>query len=349
MEPEKKDTPNEDEKKDEKSEKQSLSESVNEIDSAPADALSMTPDELEEDAKTRGVEKTDDTGEKKISPLRKFFRKVNVYLLLFVLLLIIAGIVAFVTYLNSQNANPDQTAATQTLSEEALKQLANTDASVGNTNQTLTIQGNTIIAGQTLARGNLNVAGNFQVGGNVTIPNLTVSGTANLPATQVNSLQVATNVAIQGATTMRDLTVSGTSSFSGPMTASQITVSRLVISGTGVLEVPNHLSFTGPTPSRSVNSGVLGAGGTLSINGSDTSGSVAINTGNNPTAGCFTTVTFQRAYSGQPRVIISPVGQAAGQTQFYVNRSSTNFSICTANAAPANQSFSFDYFVAGSN
>lgn len=360
MEPDKKDAPKEDEqdiKKDDieevketKEEKpESLEESIEDIGDAPADALSMTPEELEEDAKERGIEIADDTGEKKVGPLRRFFRKVNVYLLLFMLLLVIAGIIAFVTYLNSKNANPDPTVANQTLSEDALRQLANTDASVGNTNQTLTIQGNTIIAGQTLARGNLNVAGNLQVGGNVTIPNVTVSGTANLPATQVNSLQVATSASIQGTTTLRDLTASGTAAFSGPVTASQITVSRLIISGTGVLEIANHLSFTGPSPSRSVNSSVLGSGGTISLNGSDTSGSIAINTGNNPSPGCFTTVTFSRAFGGTPRVIISPIGQAAARTDYYVERSNTTFSLCTVNAAPANQAFSFDYFVAGNN
>src|SRR5690606_21360094 len=125
---------------------------------------------------------------------------------------------------------------------------------------------------------------------------------------------------IQGSTTLRDLNVSGASSFGGAMTASQITVTRLVLSGNAVLQVPNHISFTGPAPSRSLNSGVVGSGGTVSLSGSDTSGTISINTGNNPTAGCFARINFNQTYTAQPRVIVSPVGSGAGQTQYYVDR-----------------------------
>jgi hypothetical protein len=315
---------------------------------APADALSMTPDELEEAEKESGKETAKaeaEEAEKQLPFIKRVFRKVNVYFLGFILIVIIAGAIAAVTYFNSQKPPESPDVAGQTLTSEALKQLANTDASVGNTSQTLTIQGNAIIAGETLTRGNLNVAGNLQTGGDITTPNITVSGNANLGATQINDLQVATNTSIQGSTTLRDLNVSGTSSFGGAMTASQITVTRLILSGNAVLEVPNHISFTGTAPKRSINSSVLGSGGTLSLNGSDTAGTIKINTGNNTSAGCFAQITFQQAYTKEPRVIVSPVGSSAAQTQYYVDRNTTSFSICTLNAAPTNRSFAFDYFV----
>ena len=238
--------------------------------------------------------------------------------------------------------------ASQQLSADALKQLANTDATVGNTSQTLTIQGNAIIAGQTLTRGNLNVAGNIQTGGSIQAPSLTISGSANIGTAQANTLQVASTFAVQGGTTLADLNVAGTSSFNGAMTASQITVTRLVLSGNAMLQVPNHISFTGPSPTRTVNNSVLGNGGTASINGSDTSGNININTGSNTVAGCFARIIFQQAFTSEPRVIVSPVNAAAGQTQYYVERNLTGFNICTANAAPTNQAFGFDYFVTSS-
>lgn len=317
---------------------------------APADALSMTPDELDENKAQQAAANPQaapaDAGEKKISPIKKLFRKINLYLLIFILILVVAGVFTAVNYFNSQKAPVEPNIATQALTQDALKQLANTDATVGGSAQTLTIQGNAIISGQTLMRGNLNVAGNIQAGGAITAPNLTVSGTSNLGTAQINSLQVAQNTAIQGSTTMRDLNVSGTSSFGGAMTASQITVTRLVLSGNAVLQVPNHLSFTGPTPGRSVGN-ALGGGGTVSVSGSDTSGTISINTGNAPAAGCFARVTFAQAFTASPRVIVSPVGAGAGQTQYYVDRNTAGFSICTASPAPANQVFAFDYFVAG--
>jgi len=324
-------------------------EKPTEVPQAPADALSRTPEELEEEAAQAAAENPEtkpDEPVKKDSAVRRLFRRLNIYFLIFLLLLIVAIVVVVVNYLNSQKVTPEPSIATQKLSEDALKQLANTDASVGNTSQTLTIQGNAVIAGQTLMRGNLNIAGNLQTGGSIQGPNLTISGTSNLGTAQINSLQVAQNVAIQGTTTLRDLNVAGPSSFSGTLTASQITVNKLILSGNAELQIPNHLAFTGASPSRTAGN-ALGNGGSVSINGSDTSGTININTGNGPAAGCFTQVTFNQKFTATPRVIVSPIGSAAGQTQYYVTRTATGFSLCTNNAAPANQSFAFDFFVMG--
>jgi len=313
---------------------------------APADALSRTPEELAEDQSVEDLDAAaEKEAEKKISPIKKFIKKVNIYFLIFVLLIIVATVLGVVNYLNSTQVAPEPSIASQALTEDALKQLANTDATVGNTSQTLTIQGNAIISGETLARGNLNVAGNLQTGGSIQGPTLTISGASNLGDTQINSLQVATDTAIQGDTTLRNLTVSGGSSFSGPLTASQITVTRLILSGNATLEIPNHISFTGPSPRQAINSSVIGSGGTASINGSDTAGSIRINTGNSPTTGCLVNVTFQQVYPKQPYVIVSPVGNAASRVDYYVDRNTTGFSLCSSNAAPGNQSFSFDYLV----
>lgn len=313
---------------------------------APADALSRTPEDLEEEAVATNAPSATQPAEKKVPAFKRFFRKVNLYFLIFMILVIVAGVIAAVSYLNSQKPAETPDIAEQVLDDEALRQLANTDTSVGNTSQTLTIKGNAIIDGQTLMRGNLNIAGNLQTGGSIQAPTLTISGTTNLGQTQVNDLQVATNVSIQGSTTMQSLSVAGTSTFGGAMTASQITVSRLILSGNAELQIPNHISFTGPSPSRTTNNGVLGNGGSASVSGSDTSGTINVNSGNNPAPGCFIRVNFSQGFSNMPKVIVSPVGSGAGAMQFYTDRDRNGFSVCTNNAAPANQSFSFDFFVA---
>lgn len=323
---------------------------TSDIEQAPSDALSRTPDELEEEqaaAAASAPAPTDQPAEKKPSKLKQFFRKANVYFLLFLLVFVIGAAITVVNYLNSQKEPEAPAAATKELTEEELKNLAKTDSSVGDVSQTLTIKGNAVIDGQTLMRGNLNIAGNLQTGGSITGPSLTISGTSNLGQAQINSLQVASDVAIQGNTTAQGLSVAGTSTFNGPMTASRISVSELVIGGNGILRVPNHLSFTGPTPSRSTNAAQLGSGGSASISGSDTSGTVRITTGNSPAAGCMVRVTFAKSFSKVPYVLISPVGSAAGRTQYYAERDQAGFSICTASPAPGNQSFGFDYFVMG--
>lgn len=317
---------------------------------APADALSRTPDDLEQEEVERKAASnqasTDTVAGKKVSPVKAFFRKVNVYFLGFVLLAVIAGAITLTSYLNSQKPTPKAQIEGQALTEDALKELSNTDASVGNTSQTLTIQGNAIVAGEALMRGNLNVAGNFQVGGTIRAPSITISGESNLGTAQVNRLQVAEDLAVQGNTTVRNLSASGTASFGGAVTAPQLTVSRLILGGNAELQIPNHISFTGPSPSRGATGGALGNGGSASVNGSDTSGTVNIRTGTGTVAGCFVRINFNQSFSRQPKVIVSPVGAGAGQTQYYVDRDQAGFSICTASAAPGSQTFAYDYFVA---
>lgn len=315
---------------------------------APADALSRTPDELEEEAASEPEKKPspEQPDEKKPSALKRFFKKANLYFLLFLLVVMIGAIITVVTYLNAHEEPIEPNIATQDLTAEQLQQLANTDTSVGDTNQTLTIKGNAIIEGQTLMRGDLNIAGDLQTGGSITGPSITISGSSNLGEAQINNLQVASNVAIEGDTSMQNLSVAGTSSFNGPMTASQLTVSRLIMSGNATLEIPNHIGFTGPTPSRSLNSAQLGSGGSASVSGSDTAGTVNITTGNNPQAGCMVRINFRQNYNGRPHVLISPSSAAAGRTNYYVDRDQSGFSICATTPAPGNQSLVFDYFVA---
>jgi cytoskeletal protein CcmA (bactofilin family) len=318
--------------------------------SVPQDALERTNEDLASEVpaqpKPEDALGPDGKPPKKPNAIKKFFKRFNVYLLLFVLIVVVAGVVTAVSYLNSKKAPKTPTVATQNLTQDALKQLANSDATVGDSGQTLTVQGNAIFSGQVLIRSDLNVAGTIKVGQPVTFQQLTVTGSTNLGTTQINGLQVANGTTLQGAVTVQnDLNVGGATSFSGPVTAGQITVTKLIMSGNAQLQVPNHISFPGASPGRSINPTVLGAGGSASINGSDTTGTVNINSGNNPAAGCFISVTFSKAFTSNPHVLITPVGAAAGQTQYYVTHSTTGFSVCTNNAAPANQAFGYDYFI----
>jgi hypothetical protein len=81
------------------------------------------------------------------------------------------------------------------------------------------------------------------------------------------------------------------------------------------------------------------------VSGSDTAGFININTGGAPSAGCFITVNFASRFNSTPRVLVTPVGSDSGALNYYVNRSSTSFSVCVATVPPAFASFGFDYFV----
>lgn len=333
-----------DEDSNKKPDEKDVSGSTDTSQDAPSDALSRTPDDLDEE-KSRTAEHAPAETVRKLSPLQRLFRHINPYFLAFILLLIIAGAVVIVMYLNSKKEPPTPNIATQTLTADALKQLANTDATIGGSSQTLTIQGNAVINGQTLTRGKLDVAGTLQTSGGITAPTLNVASNTSLGPTQAQSLQVKGSATITGDTTLRNLNVGGTSTFSGAITAGKLTVSSLILSGNAQLTVPNHIRFDGPTPSRSINSSALGGGGSASISGSDTSGTVDIRTGNNPGTGCMVTLNFHTPYSNNPHVIISPIDSGASKVQYYVSRSRTSFSICSSGNTPSHQSFAYDYFV----
>lgn len=321
---------------------------INNNDQAPADALSQEPDALAADAAVDDIAASDKPQivSKKPSKLKAFFKKINLYLLLFILLLLIASVFAVVNYLKSRDVTPvAPNIASQTLTQESLEELAQSDVSVGASNRTFTVKGNADIEGQTLIRGNLNVAGTMQSAGALTVPSLTVGGQSNLRDTQIQSLQVAQSITVRGDSNVQRLNVSGTSSFNGAITANQISTSNLILSGNATLTIPNHISFAGPNPTRTINHSIIGNGGSASVGGSDAAGSVDINTGTNPKSGCMLRVNFNRSYSKTPRVIISPVGAAAGRLNFYSQRSTTGFDICSTNPPSGGSHFSFDYLV----
>jgi cytoskeletal protein CcmA (bactofilin family) len=277
------------------------------------------------------------------SKLRLLVARFNIYLLLFVLVVLIAIIVVGVS-VYSNNNNTKKTIATQPLSSSTLKQLANSDATVGDPKQVLNVQSNAVFSGKVLIRDSLEVAGPLQVGGSLTLPGITVSGNSNFDQVQIrNTLGVGGNTSIQGQLSVqKTLSVSGGATFGGAITAAQISASNLQI--TGDLVLTHHIVAGGANPSRS-NGSALGNGGTSSVSGSDSAGTLSINTGDSTAAGCFASITFTQKYNATPHVMVTPVGAAAGNVAYYVNRSASSFSICTSSSAPSNQSFAFDYFV----
>ena len=267
----------------------------------------------------------------------------NIYLIMFIFIMVVALIIVAASYLQSQRSNTAKI-KTQTLTQEDLKKVAASDATIGNNQQILTIQSSAVFAGKVLIKDGLEVAGNLQIGGTVGLNNLTISGTTQMGQAQVNrNLSVAGDTALQGGVTIaRSLQVNGGATITGGLSAAQITTSSLQLNSD--LTLTRHIVVGGGTPGRS-NGSALGSGGTSSVSGSDTAGTLQVNTGSGTGAGCFATINFTTRYNGTPRVQITPVGSAAGAIDYYVNRSATNFSICTANAAPTGSSFAFDYFV----
>jgi cytoskeletal protein CcmA (bactofilin family) len=271
------------------------------------------------------------------------FGRFSVYLLMFVVVLLLAFMVVIGTYLRSHSKNNTKI-NTQNLSQSDLSQLAQSDVTVGDAKQVLNVQSNAVFAGQVLVRSDLQVAGKLQVGGSLSLTGITVSGDSIFDQLQVNkNLQVAGDTAVQGQLSVqKSISVNGTGTFNGALSAPSIIVNTLQISGD--LSLTHHIIAGGANPGRS-SGNALGGGGTASVSGSDTAGSITINTGSSPSVGCFITVNFANKFSSTPHVVVSPVEATAGNLNYYVTRTTGSFTVCSTNAAAGGQTFGFDYII----
>ncbi len=279
----------------------------------------------------------------KPSIFMRIWQRFNVYLLLFVLVVLVAIATTIVLFIKDRNLSKDSKdiISTQSLSDESLKQLSSTSVNIGNSKQILNVESNAIFAGAILIRSNLEVAGNIKVGGELQLPGISVSGASKFGELQADNISIGGSATIQGVLNARKgLSVVGNSTFLGSISATQISTSSLQLDGDLVLT--HHITAGGPIPKLTKGT-ALGSGGTASISGSDTSGSITINTGSSPSAGCFVTIIFDTKFNGVPHVVVSPVGSGAAGLNYYVNRSTSDFSVCTTNSAPGGQTLGFDY------
>jgi hypothetical protein len=236
-----------------------------------------------------------------------------------------------------------KTSSTSSLTDQQLSALKGNTTLVGDAKQTLDVQSNSIFEGQVLLRSDLNVAGAIKVGGGLSLSSITVGGAGNFGQLGVNGgLNVGGDTTLQGQLTVqKGLTVGGSTTF-GNLAASQLTVTSLQLKGD--LSVNRHVVTAGGNPGRS-NGTALGSGGTASVSGSDTAGTVTINTGGSPPAGCFITINFVQKFGTTPHVVISPSNSAAATIQYYVNRGPTNFSVCSNGVPAASTNYTYDYVV----
>ncbi len=274
--------------------------------------------------------------------IRSLVNRINIYLLLFVFILVIAGVVLFIAIQASKNQTKQQQTNTQKLTDSALKTLDATDAKVGDPKQLLTIESDAVFSGKVLVRGGLEVAGAIKVGGALSLPGITVSGTSAFDQVTLNSLAVSGNESVQGQLNVqKGLTVGGNGSFGGTLSAGIINTDKLVLNQD--LQLNRHIAAGGTTPGVS-GSGNIGGGGTVSINGSDTAGTVTVNNGGGSGSGTLASVAFAVKFSGNPHVVITPVCNSACNLGAYVTgRTTSGFTIGVANNPGG--SYSFDYVV----
>lgn len=304
-----------------------------------------TDDSLEESAgqpaDSKSLEAPPPAPPKPPNRLQRLLSGTNKYLIIFILLLVAAGSVIYITI--HGNKPTTSTSSVGSLTDQQLAALKGNTTLVGDSKQTLDVQSNAIFEGQVLLRSDLNVAGTIKVGGGLSLSSITVGGGGNFGQLGVNGgLNVGGDVLTQGnLTVQKSLTVGGSASF-GSLSVSQLTVSNLQLKSD--LGLSRHITTSGGNPGRS-NGSALGSGGTASVNGSDTAGTVTINTGGSPPAGCFVTVNFVQKFGSTPHVVITPANSSSASLQYYVDRTTAGFSVCTANSPSGGVNYLFDYVV----
>lgn len=306
--------------------------------SVPVDdsnALESTTDALADTEAARPVMAKQSFGKK----VQGLIGHLNIYILVFIFIIVLSAGFVFIGIQRNKKIDAPTTTNTQTLSADELKKLSESEQKIGDPKSTLSIESNAIFNGKVLVRDDLDVAGTIKVGGSLSLPGISVSGASAFDQITANNLSITGNTAIQGQLNVqKGITSSGGASFGGPISAPQLTVQSLQLSGD--LQLTRHIDAGGGTPGKS-DGNALGAGGSASVSGTDTAGTVNINIGGGAGAGCFVTINFTNKFSGTPHVVITPVGSAAGSLSYYITRSNSSFTICTNNAASG--SFAFDY------
>jgi hypothetical protein len=147
-----------------------------------------------------------------------------------------------------------------------------------------------------------------------------------------------------------DLNVTGVTNLSQLTVAGPATLASLTVTGDaqfkGNIIVGGHIITAGGEPTADAQT-AGGAGAAVSVSGNDTTGTISITTGSNPTAGALSEVLFSKVYGAAPHVVLSPSNNNAAGLRFYKgDTTASNFMFNALDAPAANTTYNFDYFVA---
>jgi hypothetical protein len=272
------------------------------------------------------------------------------------LILGINAVILSVVMKNNADAQDAKVKNGVTISSSTLDKLGVSRSPIGNAETELIIGPNSLFNGKVTMGGDLSVSGVLQLNNKFTASDASL---VKLQAgdVQLEKLNVNGDGTVSTLNLRKDLQVAGTTRLQGPLTVNQLTTinnnlnvaGNLAIGGTlsvrnfqvSNLTVAGHLISSGGKPGVSVG-GAVGSNGTVSLDGNDTSGTVAVNTGVGAGNGLLATISFVERFASTPRVVVTPIGRSVPGV--YINRTSTGFTISAdGNLAPGG--YAFDYVV----
>jgi hypothetical protein len=254
--------------------------------------------------------------------VRKLLRRAAILL---GIVLVLASVGTGIAILNRQDKQaPTVVINTQSLDNGTLNEITSKNGDPSK--QQLTITPDTIF------KNNVSVQGSTDI-----VKNLSVGGTANIQgATDVRdtlsvgkSLSVGTNLTVNGLITAASLNV-------GSLTISSINLSSHLVFG-------GHIIPSGSAPAARTSSAA--GGGSVSISGNDTAGTITITTGGGPIAGELAIITFHSAFSTTPKVQLTPLNISASGLNYFVTHTAGLFTVNTSTVPSPNTTYIFDYLV----
>lgn len=271
-----------------------------------------------------------------------------------IVLAINAGVVMFL--MRGQEAAQQVQREQVTISTDQLEKLGVNRTSVGNLGTELVVGPDSRFNGKLSVASDVDIAGQLRLNNTVSAAdaNLTKlsAGETSLAQLNVNEDATATNLTLreglnvagitqlQGAVTVNNnMNVIGNLTVGGALFAGSFQAGNLVAATT--LTLGGHVESKGTAPGVSAG-GAVGSNGTVSISGTDTTGTVAVNVGSGGGNGVLAEVVFHQAFGATPHVVVTAIGRSAGS--IYVNRTANGFSISVGNALSPG-GYAFDYIV----
>ncbi len=192
---------------------------------------------------------------------------------------------------------------------------------------------------------NLNVAGAANLNSLTLRQNFQVAGTASLQGNVEARGQLAVRGVLtvsSGANIAGNLSATGGISAGGPISTPQLVAGR--VNYTESLTLSGHLITGGNTPTSQTDI-AAGVGGSVTVSGNDTAGTVVITTGTGAPAGVLCKINFRRSFATVPKVLLTPVGRMGAKLEYSVARAAGFFTIETNNAPEPSKQYAYDYFV----
>lgn len=264
-----------------------------------------------------------------------FVASSHIKAIIILLLIILLGVGAALLIKDaiSKHSNKTVVINTQSLSNGTLNKVTSQLGNEGQVSTQLTITPSTLFKNSVEIQGKTTTDSDLDVGGN-----FNTKGSSNL----YGPVNARSSLAVQGSGSY-----GGNLSVTGLVTAASLSVGSINISTinlSGDINVGGHIIPSGAVPS--VSASAASSGGSATITGNDTAGTVTINIGAGKTvAGELAIITFHKAFATTPKVQLTPLNSASAQIFYYVSQSPTFFTVNSAGMPANGASYTFNYLV----